>query len=228
MAQRNYLVSTTALSLTASGTTIGSGNTQSDPFVVARTLVRSAIGAGELLGDSQTWAIHYVVSLMSTPDYEMRLKLQRRNVLGVMQSESGYGTTRDATGTFDDAIVWTSGSWAALDELALVWEHRRRSGVGNKSATIDANGASYVDAPQPAGTPHSRTPSDSLSLSDSASPVRAISRSLQESLTTSDAFGRQQEASRSFADMLALFDDVDASLGGAPETIVIREIVLAL
>jgi len=227
MAQRNYPISTIALSLTASGTTVGSGNTQSATFVVARTLVRSGLSAGELLDTSQTWNIHYVVSAMATP-YEMRLKLQRRNVLGQVQSESGYGTTRSGTGTFDDAIVWASGTWVALDELALVWEHRRPSGTGNKNGTIDANGASYVDAPLPAGTPHTRTPSDSLSLSDSASPARAISRSLQESISTSDDFGRQQEAFRSFADMLALSDDVDASPGGAPGTIVIREIALAL
>jgi len=146
MAQRNYPISTIALSLTASGTTVGSGNTQSATFVVARTLVRSGLSAGELLDTSQTWNIHYVVSAMATP-YEMRLKLQRRNSGGTVQSESGYGATRNATGTYDDAIVWASGTWNAGDQLALVWEHRRPSGNGNKSGTITANGASYVDAP---------------------------------------------------------------------------------
>lgn len=146
MAQRNYLISTTALSLTASGTTIGSGNVSAAGFAVARTLVRTGLSAGELNGGSATWSIHYAVSAMATP-YNMRLKLQRRNSSGVMQSESSYGTTRSATGTFDDNITWASGAWNANDQLALVWEHERPSGTGNKNATIDANGASYVDAP---------------------------------------------------------------------------------
>lgn len=48
MTQRNYLVSTTALSTTASGTTIGSGNTNIDTFAVARTLVVGSQPAGDL------------------------------------------------------------------------------------------------------------------------------------------------------------------------------------
>jgi len=148
MAQRNYLISTTALSLTASGTTIGSGNVSASRFVVARTLVRTGVSAGELDGASQTWAIHYVVSAMATP-YNMRLKLQRRNSSGTMQTESSYSTTRSATGTYDDNITWASGTWNANDQLAVVWEHERPSGSGNKNSTIDANGASYVDAPVP-------------------------------------------------------------------------------
>lgn len=148
MAQRNYLVSTTALSLTASGTAITSGNVAAAGFVVARTLVRTGLSAGELAAGSQTWTIHYVVSAMVTP-YNMRLKLQRRNSSGVMQTESSYGTTRSATGTYDDNITWASGTWAANDQLALVWEHERPSGSGNKNGTIDANGSSYVDAPLP-------------------------------------------------------------------------------
>lgn len=148
MAQRNFLISTTALSLTASGTTIGSGNVSASGFVVARTMVRTGLSAGELNSTSQTWSIHYVVSAMVTP-YNMRLKLQRRNSSGVMQTESSYGTTRSATGTFDDNITWAAGAWAANDQLALVWEHERPSGSGNKSGTIDANGSSYIDAPLP-------------------------------------------------------------------------------
>lgn len=147
MAQRNYLISTTALSTAASGTTIGSGNTQSATFVVALTLVRTSISAGEFTAGSQTWALHYVVSAMATP-YEMRLKVQRRNSSGTMQSESGFTTVRTATGTYDDNLTADLGTWAANDQLAVVWEHRRPSGSGNKSGTIDANGASYVDAPQ--------------------------------------------------------------------------------
>lgn len=148
MAQRNYLISTTALSLAASGTTIGSGNVSASGFVVARTMVRTGLTAAELDSTSRTWSIHYVVSAMATP-YNMRFKLQRRNSSGVMQSESSYGTTRSATGTYDDNITWASGAWNANDQLALVWEHERPSGSGNKSGTIDANGASYVDGPTP-------------------------------------------------------------------------------
>jgi hypothetical protein len=146
MAQRNYAVSTTALSTTASGTTVGSGNVSAAGFVVARTLVRTGLASAELDSSSQTWTIHYVISAMATP-YNMRLKLQRRNSSGTMQSESSYGTTRSATGTYDDNITWASGTWNANDQLALVWEHERPSGSGNKSGTMDANGSSYVDAP---------------------------------------------------------------------------------
>lgn len=146
MPQRNYLISITALSLTASGTTVTSGNVNVAGFVVARTMVRTGLSAGELAAGSLVWTIHYVVSAMVTP-YNMRLKLQRRNSSGIVQSESDYGTTRSATGTYDDNITWSSGAWNANDQLALVWEHERPSGTGNKNATIDANGASYVDAP---------------------------------------------------------------------------------
>lgn len=152
MAQRNYLVSTTALSLTASGTTIGSGNTTSGTFVAARTMIRTGIGAGEFAAGTQTWAVHYVVSAMATP-YEMRLKVQRLNSAGVMQAETTYGTTRSATGTYDDSISFDLGTWAANDQLAVVWEHRRPSGTGSKNGTIDANGSSYVDAPTPSAGP---------------------------------------------------------------------------
>lgn len=150
MAQRNYLVSTTVLSTTASGTTIVSGNTQSATFVTALTLVRTGIGASEFASGSQTWSIHYVVSAMATP-YEMRLSLQRRNSSGTPQATIGPGTVRSATGTYDDNLTGDLGTWAANDQLALVWEHRRPSGSGNKNGTIDANGASYIDAPMPIG-----------------------------------------------------------------------------
>lgn len=159
MAQRNYLISTTALSQTASGTTIGSGNVSAAGFVVARTMVRTGIGAGEFLSGSQTWLLHYVVSAMSTP-YNMRLKVQRRNSSGTMQAESGYTSTRSATGTYDDNLTADLGTWGAGDQLAVVWEHERPSGSGNKNGTIDANGASYVDAPTTA--PVSYTKGESI------------------------------------------------------------------
>lgn len=145
MAQRNYAVSTTQLATSPSGTSISSGNTQSATFVVALTLVRSGLSADELDSASATWAVHYVISAMATP-YEMRLKLQRRNSGGTMQTESGYTTVRTATGTYDDNLTWAAGTWSANDQLALVWEHRRPSGSGNKSGTMTANGSSYVDA----------------------------------------------------------------------------------
>lgn len=146
MSQLNYPISTTALATTASGTTITSGNTQSATFVVARTMVRTGLAASELLAGSRIWKVHYVISAMATP-YEMRLKLQRLNSSGTMQSESGYTTVRTATGTYDDNLTWDSGTWNANDQLALVWEHRRPSGTGNKSGTMDANGASSITAP---------------------------------------------------------------------------------
>lgn len=147
MAQRNYLINTTTIATAASGTTITSGNTQSATFEVGRTMVRSSVPAGSFSATSQTWSLHYLVSQVSTGEYAMRLKLQRRNSSGVMQTESGYTSTRTATGTYDDNLTWTSGTWAANDQLAVVWEHERTSGSGNKTGTIDANGASYVDAP---------------------------------------------------------------------------------
>jgi hypothetical protein len=148
MSQLNYVISTTELSLTASGTTVGSGNTQSGAFVVARTMVRTGLSAGELLSGSRTWSIIYEVSAMSTP-YEMRLKIQRLNSGGTVQSESGYGTTRTSTGEYQDDLTWDSDTWSEDDQLALVWEHRRPSGTGNKNGTIVANGVSYIDAPAP-------------------------------------------------------------------------------
>ena len=146
MAQRNYLINTTTISQTASGTTIASGNTQSSTFVVAVTMVRTGIGAGEFQSGSQNWLLHYVVSAMTTP-YNMRLKVQRRNSSGTMQAETGYTATRSATGTYDDTLTADLGTWNANDQLAVVWEHDRPSGTGNKNGTIDANGSSYVDAP---------------------------------------------------------------------------------
>jgi len=74
--QRNYAVSTTALSLTASGTTIGSGNINTSTDTLALTLTRSSIGAAELASGSQTWNIHYAISAMVTP-YSMHLRLVR-------------------------------------------------------------------------------------------------------------------------------------------------------
>ena len=171
MAQRNYPINTTTISTSASGTTIVSGNTQSSTFVVALTMVRTGLSAGELLGTSQIWAIHYVVSAMSTP-YEMRLKLQRRNSGGTVQSESSYGTVRTATGTYDDNITWASGTWNAGDQLVLVWEHRRPSGSGNKSGTISANGASYIDAP--ADTPITVTGTLSIKKQSASGDVTVL------------------------------------------------------
>lgn len=146
--QNNYVISTLQLATTASGTSVASGSTQSSTFVVAQTMVRTLLPAGIFASGSQTWSITYVISAMVTP-YEMRLKLQRRNSAGTVQTESSYGTTRSATGTFTDTITWDSGTWAASDQLALVWEHRRPSGTGNKSGTMTANGSSYVVAPIP-------------------------------------------------------------------------------
>lgn len=144
--ERQYAVSTTVLSTTASGTTIASGNTQAGSYVVARTLVRPSILAGHFASASSTWSIHYVLTSM-TANYSMRLKLQRRNSAGVVQSESGYGTPRTANGTYDDNLTWAAGTWAADDQLALVWEHYRTGGSGNKSSVMTAGGASYVAAP---------------------------------------------------------------------------------
>lgn len=179
--QRNYLINTTTLSTTASGTTIGSGNVSAAGFVVARTLVRSGIGAGEFASGSQTWAIHYVVSAMTTP-YNMRLKVQRRNSGGTMQAESGYGTTRSATGTYDDNLTADLGTWAANDQLALVWEHERPSGTGNKNGTMDANGSSYIDAPLPV-LDLTQTPSDSANnLADALAKTVGLPNAFAESI----------------------------------------------
>lgn len=182
MAQRNYLINTTTIATAASGTTIGSGNTQDAAFVVARTLVRTGIGAGEFSSGTQTWSVHYVVSAMTTP-YNMRLKVQRRNSSGVMQAESGYGATRSTTGTYDDNLSADLGTWAANDQLALVWEHFRPSGSGNKNATIDANGASYIDAPTTAATPLTQSASDDLNnWADAAATVLGQREQVSDSL----------------------------------------------
>jgi hypothetical protein len=148
VAQTNYVISTTALSLTASGTTVGSGNTQAGSFTVLRTMVRTGLSAGELDGSSQTWTVRFILSATSGL-FGSRFKIQRRNSSGVMQSESGYTTAREpiSTGTYSDDVTWASGTWAANDQLALVWEGYRTSGTGNKTGTIDANGGSWVLAP---------------------------------------------------------------------------------
>lgn len=158
MAQTDYAVSTTALSLTASGTTVASANTTAVAFSVSRTLVRSGLSAGELDGTSQTWSIHYVVSA-TTGLCASRFKLQRRNSSGVSQSDSPYFTAHEpiATGTYDENVTWASGTWNLNDQLALVWETYRTSGTGNKTATIDANGSSYVLAPVVAGTVNTKS-----------------------------------------------------------------------
>ncbi len=126
-------------------------------------MVRTGIAAGTFQSGTQTWNLHYVVSAMTTP-YEMRLKIQRRNSSGTMQSESAYGTTRTATGTYDDAISWDSGTWNANDQLAVVWEHRRPSGTGSKNGTITANGSSYAEAPL---SPISISSTESLAIHQS-------------------------------------------------------------
>lgn len=149
-AQRNYVVSTTALSLTASGTTVGSGNTQAGAFTDLRSLVRGSIGAGELAAGSQTWVVHTEVTATSGL-FGSRFRLERRNSLGAVQSTSPYTTAHEplTTGTYDESVTWDSGVWAANDQLALVWQGYRTGGTGNKTGTIGANGASYVDAPAP-------------------------------------------------------------------------------
>lgn len=148
MPQRNYVVSTTALSLSASGTTVGSGNTQAASFTDLRSMVRTGVGAAELLSGSQTWTVHTVVSATSGL-FGSRFRLERRNSSGVVQATSGYTTAHEplTTGTYDEPVTWNSGTWAANDQLALVWQGYRTSGTGNKTGTIDANGSSYVDAP---------------------------------------------------------------------------------
>jgi hypothetical protein len=144
--------------------------------------VRTGIGAGEFLSGSQTWAIHYVVSAMATP-YEMRLSLQRRTSSGTVQATIGPGTVRSATGTYDDSIVGDLGTWAANDQLALVWEHRRPSGTGNKSGTVDANGSSYIDAPVTANV--------SLALTGASSTLSpgTVGVSVDKPLTGNQAAG---------------------------------------
>ena len=151
--QSDYPVSTTQLSLTASGTTIGSGNTQAAAFTVLRTMVRTGLSAGELASGSQTWTVRTVVSATSGL-FGSRFQLQRRNSAGVVQSSSPYTTAHEplTVGTYTEDVTWDSGTWNANDQLALVWEGYRTSGTGNKTGTIDANGASYVLAPLPAAT----------------------------------------------------------------------------
>lgn len=183
MAQINYVISTTALSLTASGTTVTSGTTTSGTFVVARTIVRTALSANELLSGTQSWKIDYVVSAMTTP-YEMYFVLQRRNSSGTVQSTSSAGTTRNTTGTYTDTISWDSGTWAANDQLALVWYHRRPSGSGNKSGTITANGSSYVTAPQTTTTTTSTSTSTTTTTTTTAPAGPVLVDSYPESNAT--------------------------------------------
>lgn len=148
MARNDYVVSTTALSLTPSGTTVSCANTNGSSYAVSRTMTRTALTAGELDGTSQTWSIHYVVSA-TTGLCASRFRLQRLNSSGVAQSSSSYFTAHEpiATGTYDENVTWASGAWNTNDQLSLSWETFRTSGTGNKTITIDANGSSYVIAP---------------------------------------------------------------------------------
>jgi hypothetical protein len=154
MAERNYLVSTTGISTTASGTTIGSGNTQAASFTELRKMVRTGIGAGAFSSGSQTWKVYVVVSATSGL-FGSRFRLQRLNSSGTVQSSSSYTTAYEpiTTGTYDENVTWDSGTWAENDQLALSWEGYRTSGTGNKTATLTANGDSYIDAPTPTVAP---------------------------------------------------------------------------
>jgi endonuclease/exonuclease/phosphatase family metal-dependent hydrolase len=211
MAQRNYLISTTALSTTASGSTIGSGNTQAGSPVLARTLVRSGISAGEFDSGSQTWAVHYVVSAMSTP-YSMALQLVRLNSGGTEQARSSFGTSRTATGTYDDNISWNAGTWAAGDQLVLEWWHFRPSGTGNKNGTIDANGASYIDAPQ-------TSPDITLALTgvSATANVGTVGPTTSKALTGNEAIGAVGSLSPLIEDIKVrdTFTDTDATNANA-------------
>lgn len=227
MAQLNYLINTTTLATTASGTTVASGNTQAGSYALARTLVRSGVGAAELLGTSQTWSLRTVVSA-TTGLYAMRFKLQRRNSSGVVQSESSYVAHNPVTvTTYDDDFTWASGGWAAGDQLAVVWEHFRTSGSGNKSATVDANGASFVTAPTAAGVPHAVSPSDGVGAAEVLSPSRGLSLVIEDAAGSGDAFGREAEMYRALADLVSAADVADPQAGSEVPTFV-RQIVVLL
>jgi hypothetical protein len=159
MAQTDYAVSTTALSLTPSGTTITCANTNGASYAVSRTMVRTGLTAAELDATSQTWSLHYVVSA-TTGLCASRFRLQRRASDGVtIQSSSPYFTAHEpmATGTYDENVTWASGAWALNDQLVLSWETFRTSGTGNKTITIDANGSSYVLAPTVVGVTNTKS-----------------------------------------------------------------------
>lgn len=183
MSQVNYAISTTELSLSASGTTIGSGNTQSASFVVAQRMVRSGITAGEFASGSQTWTITYSITAMTTP-YEMYFVLERTDSAGTVQSTSSASTTRSTTGEWTENITWDSGSWNANDKIRLVWYHRRPSGSGNKNGTIAANGATYITAPTPATTTTTTSTSTSTTTTSTSTSTTTTTTTAPPATTT--------------------------------------------
>lgn len=157
-----YLTSSTAMSLSGTGGSISSGNTQATAFTVANTMIYSGPqNQPRAVTYLTNWPITFSVSSVTGP-YAMRFKLQRLSSTGTVLDESSYSTVRStesasnspagslplvAGATYTDTISWSSGTFATGNTLALVWEHYRVSGTQSKSATLNAGGASYITLP---------------------------------------------------------------------------------
>ena len=144
-----YLTSTPALSTTAGSGTLSSGGTTSSTFTTAKTFattVNTSIPNG-----AHDWSFQASISTASiAAEYEYRFYLARQNSSGTTLSQSGYSTTFTGTGTKTYTFTgWDPGTWATGDKLAVVWEHRKVSGSGQKSATMDTTSSSFVT---PSGT----------------------------------------------------------------------------
>jgi type II secretory pathway pseudopilin PulG len=153
--RRYYLTSTPALSTTAGANTLASGNTTTScatsiTWCTAKTFT-TTVNTDPKTG-SNSWPFQVSIAVAdAASDYEYRFSLARQNSSGTTLSQSGYSTTFTGTGTKSYTFTWDPGTWATGDKLAVIWEHHKIGGSGNKASTMNTTSSSYVD--MPAGDP---------------------------------------------------------------------------
>jgi hypothetical protein len=148
--QRNYLISTPALSTTAGSGTLQSSSTNSSTFGLAYSFARTV--NTDLANGTNSWPFQVSVSSVSASNYEYYFRLVRQNSSGVQQSASGNSTTWTTSGPKTYTFNWDPGTWQSGDKLVVQWYQRNPSG-GNPGTKgiINTTSSSYVDAP--AGDP---------------------------------------------------------------------------
>lgn len=147
--QNYYPSSGTTLSTTVpSSGTVSSGNTNSSSLTVTKTFLITGLSANAIVPGIWTGQLS-LTSNTTYPEHYNEFRVERRNSAGVTQASTYLTSFYSYNGTNNYGISNSInlGTWAAGDQMALVWSHSKYSGSGQKASTLNIGSSTFINAP---------------------------------------------------------------------------------
>jgi hypothetical protein len=141
-------------------------------------------------------------------DPQVRIELWEN---GVFRATALANTTVSSTTGVVVRGVWDASSLTTADGSNV--ECYVYGTTSSDGARVEIGAIEWNDTPTAGGTPHSRTPSDSVSVTDSAQRTATYQRSVSDTAAVADSAQRTVTYSRSVADSVAVADSAARTAG---------------